>query len=177
MKIGRILTVAIGMTAVAAWALTGAIAAESSAVASSAHIRVADHARLAGYEVPQDTMGSSGKVVPQTVRRYCTTGTSNGNVTTCFSVNGSGLYVQVMKVTACVHKATRRLFLEIASPTGKALAYDIPPGFYITPGSCHTKVYDPFKRVPGGNYCGLTYRANKGTTANLIGRKCINVHK
>jgi hypothetical protein len=122
-------------------------------------------ARLTSYTTAKQP------AAPATFNR-CTTGSSHGNITTCFTVYHTGRYVEVMRLTACDHHAEREVFLAILGPHNQVLAEDPTlPGVWITPGTCTAITYHPFHTVPAGTYCGYTYRAS-GDHGYLIGKVC-----
>src|ERR1700677_4669495 len=93
-----------------------------------------------------------------TVSRQCTTGSSGGNVTTCLTTYHDGRYVELMKLSGCVHYSARQLFEGIGGPQGSIVENPDALGFWIIPGYCNTIVWHPFSTVPRGKYCGYTYR-------------------
>ena len=111
-------------------------------------------------------------VLPDTAGPYCTYGSSSGNTQTCFTVNGSGLYVDNMVLRACVMNSGRTLYAEI---TGPSFTY-FSSQSYVAPGSCLTFVVPVDKDVSGGYYYGDTWRVNSDGSSTLIGQEAINVH-
>ncbi len=124
-------------------------------------------ARLTSYATAQQPAAAANI----TVFKRCTTGSSHGNITTCFTSYHNGRYVKVMRLSACVHHTERELFLEIRGPHNAPLAFNDLPGFWVTPGSCDIIAYHPFHTVPAGTYCGYTYRVS-GIHLALIAKVC-----
>lgn len=104
----------------------------------------------------------------------CTFGSSSGNVETCLSISGSGLFVNDMTASACVVNSTRTIQVCIHGPDS-ALPR-CTPFEVVHPGSCITEQWFPNRDVPAGTYCARTWRENADGSHTLIGEACEDVH-
>ncbi len=104
----------------------------------------------------------------------CTTGSSSGNVDTCFSVFGSGLFVEEMIASATVENSTRTLQECIHGPD--SVLPLCTPFEVVPPGSTLTEQWFPEGDVPAGEYCARTWRENADGSHTLIGEYCVDVH-
>lgn len=103
----------------------------------------------------------------------CTLGSSSGNVETCISIVGSGLFVDEITVSAEVLDATRTLQVCIHGPDS-ALPR-CTPFELVQPGNCITEVWSPDRDVTPGEYCARTWRDNADGSHTLIGEVCKEV--
>jgi hypothetical protein len=104
----------------------------------------------------------------------CTLGSSSGNVETCISIIGGGLFVNEMTASAEVLDATRTLQVCIHGPDSalpRCTAFEV-----VHPGSTITVQWFPDRDVPAGTYCARTWRKNADGSHTLIGQACENVH-
>jgi hypothetical protein len=104
----------------------------------------------------------------------CGTGSSSGNVTTCITINGPGLYVSWILATAQVNDSTRTIQVCIhgpASPLPKCSPFQS-----TSPGTQRSAFWNPNRDEPAGDYCANTWRQNSDLTHTLIGQECVNVH-
>ena len=104
----------------------------------------------------------------------CTTGSSSGNVDTCFTVLGSGLFVSEMIASATVENATRTIQVCIHGPD--SVLPLCTPFETVSPGGTITKTWSPDGDVPAGEYCARTWRDNADGSHTLIGELCVDVH-
>lgn len=104
----------------------------------------------------------------------CTTGSSSGNIKTCFSITGGGLHVTSMKASATIENSARTLDVCI---TGPAAVLPLCTGFFDVPvGGTLSITWSPNANEPAGTYCGETFRLNNDGSATEIGSVCFNVH-
>jgi hypothetical protein len=104
----------------------------------------------------------------------CTFGSSSGNTQTCFEIDGSGLHVDKMVVSAAVKDSARTLQVCVRGPDS---ALPFCDAFHsVGPGASNTLVWAPNRNVPAGVYCGRTWRQNNDGSHTLIGEVCFNVH-
>ena len=104
----------------------------------------------------------------------CTLGSSSGNVVTCISILGEGLFVNEMTASADVVNSTRTLQVCLHGP-----ASALPrctPFEVVQPGGTITVQWFPNRDVPAGTYCARTWRKNADGSTTLIGQACENVH-
>jgi hypothetical protein len=104
----------------------------------------------------------------------CGFGSSSGNVETCFSITGSGLFVNQMVVEATVINSGRKLQVCIHGPD-PALP-QCSPQQSVPAGGALTKAWNPNRNVNAGTYCGRTWRINSDGSYTLIGEECADVH-
>jgi hypothetical protein len=118
---------------------------------------------MAGTRIP---------AIPDT-HQTCTTGSSDGNTTTCMYVNGTGLLINYDRGSATVHTSTRTLDECISGPVTAAdncTGYEnVGPGGYLPIG------WDPNMDEPAGDYCATTYRLNSNGSSTQIGHTCVQV--
>jgi hypothetical protein len=107
----------------------------------------------------------------------CGTGASSGNVTTCITVNGSGLHVDSMTASATVNNSGRNIQVCIHGPSG---TFGCNPGLhsyvFVSPGGFISHSVFPNANEPAGQYCANTFRLNDDGTNTMIGHQCGNVH-
>lgn len=104
----------------------------------------------------------------------CTTGSSSGNVSTCFTIIGQGLFVGEMHATAQVLMSGRTL-LECIHGPDSALPVCTPVRDIPTVGVLPI-TWNPNRTVTAGSYCARTWRENADGTQDLIGEVCFDVH-
>jgi len=150
---------------------TAMAATRPSAPATTSPLTTASVSALSGGQARLTSYATAQQPAAVAVFKHCTTGSSGGNITTCFTIYHNGRYVRVMRLSACVHHTQRHLFLDIIGPHNAPLAGNDLPGFWISPGSCDIITYHPFHTVPAGTYCGHTYRVS-GTQLALIAKVC-----
>ncbi len=116
----------------------------------------------------------AGTRIPDS-NQMCTTGSSDGNTTTCMYVNGTGLLINYDRGSATVHTSTRTLDECISGPVTAAdhcTGYEnVDPGGYLPIG------WDPNQDEPAGYYCATTYRLNNNNSSTQIGHVCVQVVK
>lgn len=104
----------------------------------------------------------------------CTLGSSSGNVVTCMSIIGDGLFVNEMTASADVVDSARTLQVCIHGP---ASALPRCTSFQnVQPGGTISVQWFPDRDVPAGTYCARTWRENSDGTTTLIGQACEDVH-
>lgn len=104
----------------------------------------------------------------------CTLGSSSGNVVTCISIIGDGLFVDEMTASADVVDSTRTLQVCIHGPDSalpRCTAFEV-----VRPGGTITVQWFPDRGVPAGKYCTRTWRRNADQSHTLIGQACEDVH-
>lgn len=105
----------------------------------------------------------------------CTTGSSSGNVETCVSVIGSGLFVNEITASAQVLDSTRDIQVCIHGPDAAlplcTLFQSVSPG-----DPPIVQPWSPNRDVPAGEYCARTWRDNADGSHTLIGEICVDVH-
>lgn len=101
----------------------------------------------------------------------CTTGSSSGNVETCFYIVGGGLNVSSMKTTSCVVNSGRTLHDEITGPSFTRNSDQE----YIAPGYCLEFTLTVNGDVAAGTYHGITWRYNGGSSYTNIGEVSLPV--
>ena len=104
----------------------------------------------------------------------CTFGSSDGNVETCISIIGQGLFVNEMTASADVVNATRTLQVCAHGPDSalpRCTAFQ-----EVRPGATISVQWFPDRNVPAGTYCARTWRRNADQSHTLIGQACENVH-
>jgi hypothetical protein len=103
----------------------------------------------------------------------CGTGSSAGNVTTCITINGPGLYVSWILATAQVNDSTRTIQVCIHGPLGPI---QCSPFQSTSAGTQRSTFWNPNRDEPAGDYCANTWRRNNDGTHTQIGQECVNVH-
>lgn len=104
----------------------------------------------------------------------CTLGSSSGNVVTCISILGEGLFVSEMTASADVVDSTRTLQECLKGP---ASALPRCTDFQVVrPGGTISVQWFPNRNVPAGTYCARTWRKNADGSHTLIGQACEDVH-
>src|SRR2546421_4474526 len=96
----------------------------------------------------------------------CSIGSSNGNTLTCLSIQGTGLFVRHVTVTATVETSGRTLQVCIHGPD-PALPLCSPFQF-VSPGSTIRLGWSPNRNVSPGTYCARTWRQNNDGSHTLI---------
>jgi hypothetical protein len=108
----------------------------------------------------------------------CGTGTSSGNVNTCFTIfgNDNTRFVVQMHATGTVINATRKLQECIHGPDQR-LGQGLCSGEVTkSPGETVTRNWNPNSTVTAGTYCARTWRINSDGSKVLIGNECLDVH-
>ena len=105
----------------------------------------------------------------------CGTGSSAGNVTTCVTINGPGLYVSWILATAQVNDSTRTIQVCIHGPA-PLNSIQCTAFLSTSPGTQRSTFWNPGRDEPAGDYCANTWRMNTDRTHTLIGQECVNVH-
>ena len=108
----------------------------------------------------------------------CGTGSSSGNVNTCFTIFGNDgtTFVVQMHATGTVITATRKLQECIHGPDqrlGRGLCSD---EVTKSAGQTVTRNWFPGTTVTPGSYCARTWRINSDGSKVLIGQECLDVH-
>jgi hypothetical protein len=102
----------------------------------------------------------------------CTTGSSNGNVTTCEIWSNSGQIVHFIDGTAVLHNAPRTLKICIDGPLGTIKCN--PRGFTPLSHGEHIAVdWSPNRSQFAGDYCVNTWRLNSNHSVTRIGDVCV----
>jgi len=104
----------------------------------------------------------------------CTTGSSSGNVSTCFTIIGQGLFVGEMHATAQILTSSRTL-LECIHGPDSGVPVCSPTRTIPTVGVLPV-TWNPNRTVAAGSYCARTWRVNADGTQDLIGEVCFDVH-
>ncbi|HKT01869.1 MAG TPA: hypothetical protein VJT31_20270 [Rugosimonospora sp.] len=117
--------------------------------------------------------GARSAAVPNSAGPICGTGASSGNVTTCFTVSGAGLFVNWFDGTATVNDVTRTIQVCIHGPNG---AVGCTPFVSRSPGQTLELFLTINNNVPAGSYCTNTWRLNTDGSHTLIGHECATVH-
>jgi hypothetical protein len=104
----------------------------------------------------------------------CTLGSSSGNVVTCISILGEGLFVNEMTASADVVDSTRTLQVCLHGPSSslpRCTSFEV-----VKPGGTISVQWFPNRDVPAGTYCARTWRRNSDGSHTLIGQACEDVH-
>lgn len=156
---------ALGFTGLGATAASAATAHPSTTAAEGSATRpVSFITRQGGPELT---------AVPDTAGPKCTYGSSSGNVNTCFTIVGHGLYVNYMKSSLCVTRSARWLHQQITGPSFMKNSDQ----FLFYPGDCPDLTFTvPVNHnVKAGAYHVITWRWNGGQSYTNIGEVTLNV--
>ncbi len=104
----------------------------------------------------------------------CTLGSSSGNVVTCISILGEGLFVSEMTASADVVDSARKIQVCLKGPSSSLpRCTDFQT---VKPGGTIVVQWFPNRDVPAGTYCARTWRQNSDGSHTLIGQACEDVH-
>jgi hypothetical protein len=109
----------------------------------------------------------------------CTTGSSGGNVNTCFTILGAGLFVGEMHATAQVINSDRSLFECIHGPDpALPVCTDVRdiPSVGVLPITWNPNRTVTATTSSTTRYCARTWRQNTSGSPTLIGEVCFDVH-
>jgi len=107
----------------------------------------------------------------------CTFGSSSGNTQTCFQISGQGLFVNSMFSGANIVNSGSARTLQACIHGPDAALPKCSPFVFVRPGDIPvTQSWFPNRNVPGGTYCGRTWRQNNDGSHTLIGEVCFTVH-
>ncbi len=119
------------------------------------------------------TATHTGAIVPDTATS-CGTGSSSGNVESCITVVGSGLFIDTVTASARVISSGRTIQVCIHGPQG---TIGCTPFVFEGPGDPPvTLIWAPDSNEPAGDYCVNTWRLNSDGSHTQIGHQCVNVH-
>jgi len=131
-----------------------------------------------GGPADEETLGAADSpLVDPASAAGCTLGSSSGNVNTCISIIGQGLFVNEMTASADVLEASRTLQVCLHGPDAATSLPRCTAFQAVQPGGTIVVQWFPNRNVPAGTYCARTWRKNTdGSKPTLIGQACEDVH-
>lgn len=148
------------LTAAGASAATAVPATQAVAMAATSA-----HGAANSLHVTTQTSVARKAASPDTSPVGCTTGSSSGNIQTCFQIVGTYQYVDYMAASACVATAGRTLHIEITGPSFTVNSAQR----YVAPGTCLDFTVYVYADVDPGQYHAITWRYNGGSSYTNVG--------
>lgn len=138
--------------ALAAAGATGATAADAATAAPAHTAATANGAVLVKEVKTANGVLDVYKVPAAAVRPDSSSGCAGGNPRVCFTIDGSGLYVEYMENSTTFGSAGT-VNMQINGPSGVITQ----TGNFYESGGTYDYTWYPYSNVPGGYYCGTSF--------------------
>jgi hypothetical protein len=132
--------------------------------------------QVGGHAVADSISVSLGRTgaLPRGASSSCGTGSStSSNVTTCVSVNGSGLDINFAIASATVRTSARIVQVCVHGPAGTIGCSQFES---VAAGDTLSLRWSPFGAEPPGQYCANTVRRSDVGAEIEVGSYCVEVH-